>query len=114
MSAAAAHESSAAAGGDALPAPLNRQRPAAARRLRLTLLLLWLAASFGAAFFARELQAVRVAGWPLHFWWGAQGSLMAAFLIVAIYAWAMERQPPLPEDGALDDADADTSSSVYS
>ena len=95
MSAAAAPEG--AADGGALPAPLNRPRPAAVRRLRLGMLLLWLAASFGAAFFARELQAFTVAGWPLHFWWGAQGSLMAAFLIVAAYAWAMERRPALPE-----------------
>ena len=97
MSAAAAHDSEAGGGGSALPAPLNRPRPAAVRRLRPGMLLLWLAASFGAAFFARELQAFTVAGWPLHFWWGAQGSLMAAFLIVAFYALAMERRPALPE-----------------
>lgn len=101
MSAAAAREGEAGGGGDSLPAPLNRPRPAAARRLRLGLVLLWLAASFGAAFFARELQAFTFAGWPLHFWWGAQGSLMASFLIVAGYAWAMERRPPaLHEDEA--------------
>ena len=96
MSAAAAHEGEAGS-GSALPAPLNRSRLAAARRLRLGMLLLWLAASFGAAFFARELQAFTIAGWPLHFWWGAQGSLMAAFLIVAFYALAMERRPVLSE-----------------
>ena len=96
MSAAAAHEGE-AGGGSALPAPLNRPRPATVHRLRLGMLLLWLAASLGAAIFARELQAFTIAGWPLHFWWGAQGSLMAAFLIVAFYALAMERRPALPE-----------------
>ena len=95
MSAAAAHDG--AADGGVLPAPLNRPRPQAVHRLRLALLLLWLAASFGAAFFARDLQAFTIAGWPLHFWWGAQGSLMAAFLIVAFFAWAMERRPAPPE-----------------
>ncbi|MBO7410696.1 MAG: DUF4212 domain-containing protein [Ottowia sp.] len=105
---AAAHDGEAQGG---LPAPLNHPRPAAVRRLRQGLLLLWLAASFGAAFFARELQHLSVAGWPLHFWWGAQGSLMAAFLIVAFYAWAMERRPPaLREDEAPEHDEQDVAS----
>ncbi len=111
MSAAAAHEGEASGG---LPAPLNRPRPAAVRRLRLALLLLWLAASFGAAFFARGLQAFTIAGWPLHFWWGALGSLMAAFLIVAFYALAMERKPPLYEAHEGDDDAENAPTSQYS
>ena len=111
MSAAAAHDGE--ADGDALPAPLNRPRPAAVRRLRWGLLLLWLAASFGAAFFARDLQQLSIAGWPLHFWWGAQGSLMAAFLIVAGYAWAMERKPALPEAHEDDEGTENASPSQY-
>ncbi len=85
-----------------LPAPLGHPRPASVPRLRWALLLLWLAASFGAAFFARALQHITFAGWPLHFWWAAQGSLLTAFAIVAIYAWAMERrrrQHPPPKTG---------------
>ncbi|MCJ0763781.1 VC_2705 family sodium/solute symporter [Variovorax sp. CYS-02] len=55
------------------------------------MLLLWLAASFGGVFFARDLQVV-VAGWPLNFWFSAQGAVLVFIAIVVFYAWARNRQ----------------------
>ena len=43
--------------------------------LHAVLLSLWFAASFGVVFFARDLDAV-VAGWPVGFWFAAQGSVL--------------------------------------
>ncbi len=67
---------------------------AAAPRLggiRIALLLLWAAASFGIAFFARDLRAA-VAGWPVNFWFSAQGAVLVFIAILACYAWARNRQ----------------------
>ena len=43
--------------------------------LHAGLLALWFVASFGVVFFARDLQFV-VAGWPVGFWFAAQGSVL--------------------------------------
>ena len=58
--------------------------------MRAALLLLWVAASFGVAFFARDLDQV-LAGWPLNFWLLAQGSVLVFIGIVMFYAWFMNR-----------------------
>ncbi len=60
------------------------------RRLRWTLLVVWLCTSFGPGFFARDL-AMEIHGWPLYFWMAAQGSLLVFVGIVVIYAWLMNR-----------------------
>ena len=60
------------------------------RRLRAALLALWLAVSFGGAFFARDLNQT-VAGWTLNFWLLAQGSVLVFIGIVMVYAWYMNR-----------------------
>ena len=51
--------------------------------LRAALLLLWAAASFGVAFFARDLNQV-VAGWPLNYWWLAQGGVLLFIGVVMV------------------------------
>ncbi len=53
-------------------------------------LLLVFVATFGVTFYARELDLV-VLGWPLGFWLTAQGALLLYLLIVAGYAWFMNR-----------------------
>lgn len=53
--------------------------------LRAVLLILWFLASFGVAFFARDLGMV-VAGWPLNFWWTAQGAVLVFIAVVMVYA----------------------------
>ena len=67
--------------------------------LKAGLLLLWAAASFGAIFFARDLQ-FSLAQWPFSYWFAAQGALLAFIAIVVFYAWAMRRLAP--EDAAGD------------
>jgi cation/acetate symporter len=59
--------------------------------LRGWLLLLWAVVSFGGVFFARDLQAM-VAGWPVNFWFSAQGAVLVFIAIVGFYAWARNRQ----------------------
>lgn len=55
------------------------------------LLLCWFLASFGVVFFANALQKV-VLGWPVAYWFAAQGSVLIFILIVAIYAWIANRK----------------------
>lgn len=73
------------------------------RRLTLCLLLVWFAVTFGGAYFARELD-FRFFGWPFGFWVAAQGALLVYGLIIAFYAWYMnrldDRLANQPEDDA--------------
>lgn len=55
------------------------------------LLLVWALVSFGATYFARDLQAFIVAGWPLGHWIAAQGAVLMFIAIVVAYCWAMNR-----------------------
>lgn len=55
------------------------------------LLLLWFAVSFGLVFFARDITWV-VAGWPVNFWFAAQGSVLVFIAIIAVFAWRMNRR----------------------
>lgn len=68
------------------PLDLSRRK----RRLTVTFFCIWLLASFGPAFMARDL-SFEVWGWPLHFWLVAQGSVLLFILMVAVYAWLMNR-----------------------
>ncbi len=64
-------------------------------RLKALLLLVWAVVSFGAAYFARDLQFVMAGGWPFGYWVAAQGAVLVFIVIVAVYAGAMnhfERQ----------------------
>lgn len=61
------------------------------RNLTAALLLLWLLTSFGTVFFARDLAALKLFGWPLPFYLAAQGSLLVYLAILAVYAWRMRR-----------------------
>jgi putative solute:sodium symporter small subunit len=61
------------------------------RRLTAALLGVWLATSFGAVFFARELAALSVFGWPLSFYLAAQGASLIYLAILLVYAWIMHR-----------------------
>ena len=65
--------------------PTLRQRQ---RRLTFVLLCVWLSGRFGPAFFARTLY-FELAGWPVHFWMAAHGSIFAFNIIVVAYAWSM-------------------------
>lgn len=61
------------------------------RRMTGWLLLLWVATTFCAAFFARELTGLSVFGWPLSFYLAAQGASLVYLSILGFYAWRMRR-----------------------
>ena len=75
--------------------PPNTFRDRRVLALKLGLAMLWLAVSFGACFFARQLDFF-VFGWPLGYWVAAQGALFAFIAIVGVHAWALKRL--VPED----------------
>lgn len=60
-------------------------------RLTAALLGIWFLATFGVAWFARELNEYVFAGFPLAFYMAAQGSLVIYVLIVWYYARRMNR-----------------------
>ncbi len=70
-------------------------------RAQAWLLVVWFVASFGVVFFARDLQQV-VAGWPVSYWFSAQGSVLVFIVVVAVFAWVANRR-----DGQGDEADPD-------
>lgn len=58
-------------------------------KLKALLLLLWLLASFGVAFFARDL-AFQIGPWPFHYWMAAQGSVLVFIALTWVYCVVME------------------------
>ena len=61
------------------------------RYVTVWLLLVWFGATFCTIFFARELSALTLFGWPLSFYLAAQGVALANLAIIAAYALAMRR-----------------------
>ncbi len=59
--------------------------------LRMTgaLLSVWFLATFGVSWFARDLQALTLLGFPFPFFMAAQGALLIYLLLVGFYAWRM-------------------------
>ena len=61
------------------------------RRLTLGLLAAWLAVNLLVPWFARDLNTLRVWGFPLGYWLAAEGALLVYLLIIVVYAVAMDR-----------------------
>lgn len=61
------------------------------RLLTLILLLVWLSVTFSVIFFARELSALNLFGWPVPFYMAAQGTTLVYLLIIGVYALAMNK-----------------------
>ncbi|MFM2051551.1 MAG: hypothetical protein RL682_2042, partial [Pseudomonadota bacterium] len=59
--------------------------------LHAGLLTLWFLASFGIVFFAEDLQVLAL-GWPVGFWFSAQGSVLIFIVLVVIFAWVENRR----------------------
>ncbi len=59
--------------------------------LHTGLLSVWFVASFGLVFFARDLQ-MQVAGWPIAFWFAAQGALLVFVAVVVVFARVANRR----------------------
>jgi putative solute:sodium symporter small subunit len=55
-------------------------------RLTAILLAIWFVVTFVVSFYARELNAITMFGWPLGFYMGAQGSLIVYVVIIFYYA----------------------------
>jgi putative solute:sodium symporter small subunit len=86
------------------PVPTEQLDPRV-RLLKLVLLAAWALVSFGACWFARDLQ-FEVGWWPFSYWMAAQGGILAFIAIVAVYAWAMRRLVPedsIPTGGAKEE-----------
>jgi putative solute:sodium symporter small subunit len=92
--------------------PSERHRAYWRRNVALTAILLfvWFAVSFVAPFYARELNAVSILGFPLGFYMGAQGALIVYVAIIWLYARYMnrlddkygQREPDDPRNAAGD------------
>jgi putative solute:sodium symporter small subunit len=63
------------------------------RTLALTavLLALWFIVTYVMAWFAPQLNEFRMLGFPFGYYMAAQGSLIIYVLIIAFYAWRMNR-----------------------
>ena len=60
--------------------------------LLAVLLSIWFLVSFGfGILLVVPLNAVRIGGWPLGFWFAQQGSIYCFIVLIAVYAAAMYR-----------------------
>ncbi len=59
-------------------------------RFTAVLLLLWGVTSFGVNYFARDLD-FNFFGWPFSYWMAAQGGVVIYGLLIAVYAWYLNR-----------------------
>ena len=66
------------------------------------LLAIWFVFTFVEAWFARELNQIRFFGWPLAFWFSAQGSLAIYVIIIGVYAYLMGK---LDKEYQVDEGD---------
>ena len=55
------------------------------------LLFIWFVATFGVAWFARDLNTITFLGFPLAFYMSAQGSLIIYVALIGIYALRMRK-----------------------
>ncbi len=71
----------------------QRQREHWQRNTRLIglLLAIWFLATFVVIWYARELNEIVIAGFPLAFYMGAQGTLIIYLALVWIYATRMNK-----------------------
>lgn len=61
-------------------------------RLILTLLVVWFIVSFGAGIiFVDQLDIIKIAGYPLGFWFAEQGSIYIFVLLIVIYTIKMNQ-----------------------
>lgn len=55
-------------------------------------LIVWFAVSYGAGIiFADALNGIQVGGFPLGFWFAQQGSIIIFLILIAFYAWRMNK-----------------------
>ena len=66
------------------------------------LLFVWFLVTFVEAWYARQLNQITFFGWPLGFWFSAQGSLAIYVGIIGVYAWLMGK---LDKEYQVDEGD---------
>jgi putative solute:sodium symporter small subunit len=59
-------------------------------RITIVLMVIWVAITYVVGFYAREL-SFNFFGWPFSFWVGAQGALALYVVLIAFYAWYMNK-----------------------
>jgi putative solute:sodium symporter small subunit len=58
----------------------------------LLLLVFWFAVSFGAGIlFAEELNAFKIGGLPVGFWFAQQGGIYGFVILIFVYIWLMNK-----------------------
>ncbi|MBC3870725.1 DUF4212 domain-containing protein [Undibacterium oligocarboniphilum] len=72
-----------------VPAPTPSRYWRRTRHLTILLLLCWGMLGFGSLYFARELSALTIFGWPVSFYLAAQGLTLSYVLILAVYSVCM-------------------------
>lgn len=61
-------------------------------KLMLSLLVIWAVAGLGCGvLFAEELNAFRIGGYPVGFWFAQQGSIVVFVLLILVYCLMMNR-----------------------
>ena len=54
--------------------------------------MIWFSVSFGAGIlFVNELDAIRIGGFKLGFWFGQQGAIYVFVVLIFVYVWLMNR-----------------------
>lgn len=61
------------------------------QRLILILLAIWFAVSYVPVLFVNQLNAIVIAGFPLGYYMGSQGSLIVFVIQIFYYAYAMNK-----------------------
>lgn len=72
----------------------NKMKAYWRRNLRylLVLLLVWFTVSYGAGIlFVEQLNAIRLGGFKLGFWFAQQGSIYVFVVLIFVYVWLMNR-----------------------
>lgn len=61
-------------------------------RIVIGSLIIWFIVSYGAGIiFADALNAIRIGGFPLGFWFAQQGAIVVFLILIAFYAWRMNK-----------------------
>ncbi len=64
------------------------------RNLRILafLLFIWFVVSYGCGIlFAEPLNAIKIGGFPLGFWFAQQGSIYVFVILIFVYVWQMNK-----------------------
>ncbi|MEQ8967660.1 MAG: DUF4212 domain-containing protein [Azospirillaceae bacterium] len=55
-------------------------------------MIVWFLASYGCGIlFADALNAIRIGGFPLGFWFSQQGAIVVFLILIAFYAWRLNK-----------------------